>query len=477
MPTNASIKPIGETFFEGNTIDGFLVGKKLHDGGMANIFSATKEGIDEPIVLKIPKVGPNQPIESFIGFETELNVLNALTSTYVPKLFASSDITETPYLAIERISGQSLQAQMDSGKSFSMDEIILIGVQLSTALDSIHQAGVIHHDLKPGNIIIDDESKLWLIDFGLAHHHFLPDLLAEQDQKGIGSAPYVSPEAIFGIRDDARSDLFSVGVILYELLTGILPFEETHSLKGLKKRLWEIPIPPRKLRPETPAWLQEIVLSALEPKAVQRIQSASQFRHFLKFPKSVDLTERSTWIETAPLKKQIYKYFQNIGYQPQFAADRPQLHSGVHTILVALETEDFDAQEFSFLEHAVKDTLKSHAQARVICISALTHLSDEIEASEIDSHSGQVRAHLAQLKNWSASLDCPSDRLTCHIIITQDPAQKIIDFAQSNEVNLIIIGASEAHRSLLPGKKSTMSAIVENAPCSVFVAKPPKSSM
>ncbi len=473
MDTPTYVKPINETLFEGNEIDGFIIGEKIHDGGMAHIFSASKRGIDASIVLKIPKVGPQQPIESFIGFETELNVLSALTSPFVPIVFGSSDITETPYLALQRLSGHSLQELLNQGKIFSVDEVVDLGIQLATALDSIHNASVIHHDLKPDNVIIDEHSKLWLIDFGLAHHHFLPDLLTEQGQKGIGSAPYVAPETIFGIRDDARSDLFSAGVILYELLTGILPFEETHSLKGLKKRLWEIPLPPRKLRPETPPWLQEVILTCLEPKAIERLQSASQLRHFLKFPHSVYLTQRSAWVNAPSLKSQIFQYFKNIGYQPRLNAEKPKHNTSLHSILVALETEAFDAKEFALLEHTVNDILRSHAHARVICISALTHLSDEIDASEIDSHSGQVRAHLAQLKNWSAALDCPAERVTCHVIITQDPAQKIVEFANSNEVNLIIIGASVTTRSLIPGKRSAMSTIVENARCSIMVAKPP----
>ncbi len=471
MNLHTNVNPIHETFIEGNTVDGFLIGKRIHEGGMADIFSASKFDLDESIILKVPKVGPNQPIESFIGFETEQNILSALSSPFVPTVLGSSDITENPYLAIQRIAGQSLQSLMNLGKVFDVNEVVSIGIQLSTALDSIHQSGVIHHDLKPDNIIIDEHFKLWLIDFGLAHHRFLPDLLTEQGQKGIGSAPYVSPEAIFGIRNDLRSDLFSAGVILYELLTGILPFEETHSLKGLKKRLWEIPIPPRKIRPETPAWLQEIILTSLEPKAINRLQSASQLRHFLKFPDSVYLTERSKRTQPSPLKEQIYKYFKNIGYQPSFTPDKPSRHASIHSILVALETEEMNAEEFIFLANSVNDTLKSHAQARVICISALTHLNEEVETSEIDSHSGQIRAHLAQLKNWSSNLDCPPERVTCHVVMTQDPANKIIDFALSNEVNLIIIGASKIVRSIVPGKKSTMSQIVENSPCSVLVAK------
>ena len=109
-------------------------------------------------------------------------------------------------------------------------------------------------------------------------------------------------------------------------------------------------------------------------------------------------------------------------------------------------------------------------------MSALAHLNDEIETSEIDSHSGQIRAHLAQLKNWSSGLICPIERVTCHVVVTQDPVQKIIDFALANEANLIIIGASETVRSIVPGKKSRMAHVVENAPCSVLVVKPPKST-
>ena len=103
-----------------------------------------------------------------------------------------------------------------------------------------------------------------LIDFGLSHHNQLPDLLQEEFRVPYGTAPYMAPERLLGVRDDPRSDLFSLGVLLYFFTTGVRPFGESETLRGMRRRLWRDPYPPRQLKADYPPWLQEIVLRCLE---------------------------------------------------------------------------------------------------------------------------------------------------------------------------------------------------------------------
>ena len=140
-----------------------------------------------------------------------------------------------------------------------------------------------------------------LIDFGLSHHNQLPDLLQEEFRLPYGTAPYMAPERLLGVRDDPRSDLFSLGVLLYFFTTGVRPFGESETLRGMRRRLWRDPYPPRKLRPDYPPWLQEIVLRCLEIEPVWRYPTASQLAFDLAHPDQVKLTARSERLKRDPL--------------------------------------------------------------------------------------------------------------------------------------------------------------------------------
>src|SRR4029077_20072250 len=155
------------------------------------------------------------------------------------------------------------------------DHVALVGARIADALQSLHLQDTIHFDLKPDNAIIRPDGRVCLIDFGLAHHARYPDLLAEERRFTAGSTPYVSPGQVLRTRSDPRSDLFALGVVLYEMTTGKLPFGIPASMAGLRDRLWLDPVPPRVRTPGIPPWLQEIILRCLEPAAADRYQSAA----------------------------------------------------------------------------------------------------------------------------------------------------------------------------------------------------------
>ena len=160
MPINTEIEAVDDIFQEGKVVDGFVLGKEVHRGGMASLYSATKEGIDVPILLKIPRVGRDQPVESLIGFETELTILRSLKSPYVPKYLGSGNMATRPYIAMERVEGRPLEDLIKEGKQFSVDEVVRIGADLAQAVQSLHAQDAIHLDIKPENILIDDLSLI-----------------------------------------------------------------------------------------------------------------------------------------------------------------------------------------------------------------------------------------------------------------------------------------------------------------------------
>ena len=131
----------------------------------------------------------------------------------------------------------------------------MLGSKIAAALADLHRKNVIHHDVKPSSIMFRESGEAVLIDFGLSHHNHLPDLLQEEFRVPYGTAPYMAPECLLGVRDNPRSDLFSLGVLLYFFSTGVRPFGESETLRGMRRRLWRDPHPPRRLRSDYPPWL------------------------------------------------------------------------------------------------------------------------------------------------------------------------------------------------------------------------------
>lgn len=471
MSSSPVIQAVDESFQAGKTIDGFVLGEEVHRGGMAVLFSAIKAGIDLPILLKIPRVGRNQPVESLIAFETELNILGALDSPFVPKFLGAGNMSTHPYIAMQRVQGRPLEDLIREGKKFSIEEVIQIGALIAQAVQSLHAQDVIHLDLKPENILIDEQGRLTLIDFGLAHHTHYPDLLAEEMRKGVGSAPYVSPEQIMGVREDSRSDIFSIGAIMYELLTGELPFGNPQSMGGLRKRLWAEPLPPRALRPETPAWLQEIILRCLESRAADRYQSAMRLCQCLRDPESVRLTERADRLRPLGFFTHLTRWWRAAGYVPSPCMAPSIGYENAPLIIAAIDTRQTDMLLRDQMQSAARQLLQVSPESRLVCLSTIAGTPAIDGSHESETASGIVRNHLVQLMAWAKPLGLPPERLSCHVLEAMDPAARIVEFAQDNSASLILIGASHKIPNKAAPWRTSMTKIVEESPCSVHIVR------
>jgi len=471
MPINTDIEAVDEIFQDGKVVDGFILGTEVHRGGMASLYSATKEGIDVPILLKIPRVGRDQPVESLIGFETELTILRSLKSPYVPKYLGSGNMATRPYIAMERVAGRPLEDSIKEGKVFTIDEVVRIGADLAQAVQSLHSQDAIHLDIKPENILIDDQGKLTLIDFGLSHHARFPDLLAEEMRKGIGSAPYISPEQVIGIRSDYRSDIFSIGVIMYELLTGELPFGNPQTMSGLRKRMWAQAFPPRAIRKEIPRWLQEIILRCLEPRAADRYQSATRLRQVLLDHEIVTLTERADRVDPLSFWDNLKRMFRAAGYEP---SPRPRPSMGNYDaplMIAAIDTRQSDADLRERMQTTAKNLLYAYSESRLVCISTIAGTPTFEGNQESETASGIVRGHLVQLMEWAKPLKLPPERISYHVLEALDPASRIVEFAKDNDASLILIGASHKLPNKVTPWRTSMTKIVEEAPCSVHIVR------
>lgn len=259
--------------YPGAELDGFRIGELLHKGGMALIYRVTwADARTAPfdMVMKLPRMAAQDGAENLVGFEVEHQIMQAVNGPHVPRLVAAGDMAVLPYLVMEYVHGRTLDhwlEQVHQGQACSPVTLAALGAAVATAAHALHQQNAVHLDLKMGNVIIQDPASsdrdtavpvagnganknaashfyAVLIDFGLSYHAHYPDLLAEEMRKAVGSPAYMAPEQVVGVRGDPRSDVFSIGVILYELATGELPFGSPSTTGGLRQRLWVDPVPP-----------------------------------------------------------------------------------------------------------------------------------------------------------------------------------------------------------------------------------------
>ena len=284
------------TLTAGTVVDRFELQEKLHVGGMAHIWKVQEvnhQGDSRlPLVMKVPRIKGGEDPATIVGFEVEMMILPMLRGRHVPQFIAKGDFTRQPYIVMERIEGQSLRPRLDEAP-LAIDEVIEIGSRVATAVHDLHRQSLVHLDIKPSNIMFREDGTAVLVDFGLSRHDHLPDLLDEEFTLPMGTGPYMSPEQVQFVRNDPRSDLFALGVMLYHFVTGERPFGAPNSVHGLRKRLFVDPVPPRALREDCPPWLQEIILRCLEVDPEKRHDTAAMLAFDLTHPEQVALTARA----------------------------------------------------------------------------------------------------------------------------------------------------------------------------------------
>lgn len=460
-------KPLHEP---GVVIDGFRLEEAVHQGGMAMLWRVTKPGIDTPMLMKVPRIGEGADPAAIVSFEMEQMILPRLTGRHVPKCFGVGDFAVQPYLVLEQIPGTSLLKRLPD-LPLPYTDAADIGMKIATALDDLHRQHVVHLDIKPSNIMFHDNGDAVLLDFGLSHHELLPDLMQEEFRVPFGTGPYMSPEQLRGIRNDTRSDIFALGVLLYFFSTGVRPFGESERLPNMRRRLWRDPQPPRRLKPDYPPWLQEIVLRCLEIEPAWRYPTAAQLAFDLAHPEQVKLTQRSERLKQDPFTVVLRRRFnKDITRAPGKAAVSAQL-SSAPIVAVAIDLEEEAAPINEALRLSAKRLLATLPSARLACLNVRkigrltmdTTLDDQGHNKQID--------RLVGLRHWAEPLKLDAERLTVHVLEAVDPAAALLEFAEANRVDHILIGARAATvmRKLLG---SVSAKVAAEASCSVTVVRP-----
>ena len=453
----------------GTTLDGFVIGERIHQGGMASIWAATHPDIEIPLLIKVPVMSEGVDPAAIVGFEMEQMILPRLSGTHVPRYVAQGAFDIQPYLVMERVPGPSMLLLLKE-LPLPWQSVASLGTRIATALDDLHGQHVVHLDVKPSNLLTRPTGDIVLIDFGLSHHDELPDLMGEEFRLPYGTAPYMAPEQILGYRRDPRSDQFALGVLMYFFLTGVRPFGDPQRMSGLKRRIWRDPVPPRRLRPDCPPWLQEVILRCLEVHPAWRYPTAAHLAVALQHPDQVKLTARSKKLKQDPFTTVLRRRFGDHPFSiPQDKT--PARHDrDAPILLVAIDLSPEAAPIAETLRIMVARMLSTLPGARVACLNILKQgritLDETLDAQGRNIH----HQRLVELRNWAIPLDLEEGRISFHVIEATDPASAILHYANANHVDHLVIGAraSSLRRSLLG---SVSSQVAAQAPCTVTVAR------
>ncbi|MGA9427128.1 MAG: serine/threonine-protein kinase [Terracidiphilus sp.] len=274
----------------GAKIDSFVIEAPVAQSGMASIYRAIDSRDGRVVALKIPHPDLEADPVLFDRFQREAAIGERLIHPGVMRVYGGEPRSRV-YMAMEWCEGRLLREILDAGR-IAHDRARQIAAGVLDALEYIHQNGVVHRDLKPENIMVDSEDRVKLIDFGIASDASAKRLTYANITAALGSPNYISPEQAKGKGGDARTDIYAMGIILYEMLTGKLPFTGSNPMQVINDRLINYPIPPSVADSTVSPQLQEVVYRALERDPKNRYPSAREFAHDLEHLDQVGVENR-----------------------------------------------------------------------------------------------------------------------------------------------------------------------------------------
>ncbi|MEK6551581.1 MAG: bifunctional serine/threonine-protein kinase/universal stress protein [Pseudomonadota bacterium] len=450
-------KPVIRPLRPGERVGGFRVEQLLAEGGMARLYRVRHPRHRRPLVMKVPRLEAGAPVSTLVAHENEWRILERLHADHAPRLIAHGDLETLPYLVMEYLEHAPLEDALRAGK-LPIKRIIELMIPVCRAVHELHCQNVIHLDLNPANIRARGDGEIVLIDFGIAHHAALPDLIETAFGEAEGTTPYIAPEQVKHVRHDSRSDIYALGAILYRLATGEYPFGRPNLL-SVSKRLVEPPLPPRLHRPDLPPWLQEVILRCLRIRPDRRYATARQLAYALAHPDSVTVTHRGRqtrragwWTRLRLWWRSLYLVFDEGA--PVVPYER--LSAAPH-VLVALDLGHSSAALQQVLLATVRRLAQADAHSHFTCLTVVP-----------PGRNGA--AEIMAMRHWVQPLRLSRGRMVFHALPGRDPAAVIVQYARTHLVDQIVLGArgSSAWRRFLG---SVSARVVAQAACTVSVVR------
>ncbi len=404
----------------GDRLDGFIIAEPIFSGALSEVYRAIDTLTQQTVAMKIPSMDIINHRLVYYHYQNETHVLAGIRHRNIIRLLGRNQTTA--YNVFEYIPGMDLRKRMHSQKWMPFEKAKHYIEQIAQGLTHLHSCGIIHLDIKPENILITPADQIKIVDFGLARRLGATDVLQEDFTRPHGTPYYAAPEQLERYRDDPRTDLYSLGLVLYEMLTGRLPFEKSSDLNRVRKRLKIDPVPPRRYRAEIPQTVEEVILKSLSREIEGRYPSVADF---------VEALERSHAVHSGSGPPQGIEGDAR-PLKCELQADRSPSAAHSHGLLAAL---DDDAYAEAVAATALEEALARGSQVTLLSVVDGDHTDDWTrygDAVKGDRWGRRLDQFVQEFRHYGIE---PMVRIR-----SGSPARTIVETAEAIEADIIIVG-------------------------------------